>query len=628
MADGNLSLSLSNKGSVGGFSLKNVISKPTTNTFGSQGIKSNAKNLSNVNTTQVNKVAKNAKVEPPSTDREKAPLHNTVYPSTPPPILVNDILGKRHTYQYGTTKEEALNTTLGNGWQQALAWNVLDGLVQGTALLATGGASATFTVGSRTFTTLNVGRQAVIGVKAGFSTLRYRYDPTQQSGPVPNSWGYSLALGLGGQFKFGNFSDIIGDFASESSFLYKLAHTSEHWHHWAHKNSLGILNDYGKVTLGGFQFGVSNLYQSFGLDNLEKQWFTGTGLYKNKFNTTPKLYSLQMKKGDGNVLGSNDYYGNRYYTTSDTKAASQNADLDRQASEINVTAGRSGTAYDRYLSRDAKIKAEGLNFLGEYVYEHQNKGIFLQEQITENRTWIQNYNWQVKENLVNGDIFQKVSALAEIVSGVAIGRNLFTGVRNLLYFGRSVVNTGTATVVQPFASTAYDIQLALAVNAAITDPTKKPEKGKQIVKALGAKELYIKQTRGLKGKSLRLATEDEMRNAFGIDTYEYDFSLDTKRNIEAEAKKDKVNKTIYDKRAELQKQLANLKKQHEASFMGLFAKPWTPAETEELDRLNFWIKTYNENIAIVENAVRRIPPKRSVETPQAPSWMKSAKKFN
>ena len=629
MADGNLSFSLSNKGGVGGFSLKNVISKPTTNTFGSQGFKTNTKNVSNVNTKQVSKVTKAAKVEPPPSDEEKVPIHDIVYPSTPPPTLVDDILGKTHTYQYGTTKEEALNTTLGYGWQSKMVWNIGDGVVQGLALAATGGAS-TVAFGGRTFNVLNNSRRALIGVKAGFSTLRYRYDPAQQSGPVPNSWAYSLALGLGGQIKFGNFYDLTKGMLSEGSFLYKLAHTSHQWHHFTEENNFSLFNNYGDRTIFGATFKVTNLYNSFGLDNLEKQWFTGTGLYKGKFNTTPKLYSLQMQSGDGNLLGTKNAYGTLDFRNNRDfiEANWQNAALDEEKSQIDVTSGKSGTAYDRYLSRDAQNAAMKMNWLGDYVYEHENKRIFLEEQIAENRTWIQNYNWEVKENLVNGNIFEKVSALAEIASGVALARNLFTGARNLLYFGRSVINTGTATVVQPFASTVYDIDLAFAVNNAITDPTKKPEKGKQIVKALGAKELYIKQTKGLKGKSLRFATEDEMRNALGIKTYEYDFSLNTKRDIEAEAKKDKVNKTIYDARAKLQKEYEELKKQHNSSFMGIFAKPWTPEENERRDYLVGWIKTYNETIAIIENGIRRTPQKVSVETKKQASVMQNVKKFN
>jgi hypothetical protein len=630
MADGNLSLSLSNKGSVGGFSLKNVISKPTTNTFGNQGFKANTKNISNVNTKQVSKVTKAAKVEPPPSGEEKAPIHDVVYSSTPPPpTVVNDILGVPQVYAYGTTKEQALNQSLGPGWQSKIVWNLADGFVQGLTLLGTGGAS-TVAFAGRTFDRLNVSRQALLGVKAGFSTLRYRYDPAQQSGPVPNSWGYSFALGLGGQIKFGNIADILGKYGDHGSKLYKLAHTSHHWHEWAQENNISLFNNYGKVSLFGGTFGVTNLYNSFGLDNLEKQWFTGSGLYKGRFNTTPPLYSLQMKIGDGNLLGAEFAYGTLDFRNNRDfiEANWQNAALDEEKSQIDVTAGKSGNAYQRYLSRDAQNAAMKMNWLGDYVYEHENKRRFLEEQIAENRLWIQNYNWEVKENLINGDIFQKVSALAEIVSGVAIGRNLFTGARNLLYFGRSVINTGTTTVVQPFASTAYDIDLAFAVNNAITDPTKKPKVGKQVVKALGVKELYVNQTKGLKGKSLRFATQDEIRNALGIKTYEYDFSLNTKRDIEAEAKKDKVNKTIYDARAKLQKEYEDLKKQHNSSFMGIFAKPWTPEENERRDYLVGWIKTYNETIAIIENGIRRTPPKNSVETPKQPSWMQKAKKFN
>ena len=126
-----------------------------------------------------------------------------------------------------------------------------------------------------------------------------------------------------------------------------------------------------------------------------------------------------------------------------------------------------------------------------------------------------------------------------------------------------------------------------------------------------------------------------MREFLGVDTYELASTGKSngnvfanpwqKRNIEEEAKKIKSNKAIYDKRAELQKELTTLKKQHEASFMGIFAKPWTPQETERLDFLNGWIKTYNETIAIIENGVRRTPPKNSVETPKQPTWIKMGK---
>ena len=617
MADGNLSFSLSNKGGGGGFSLKNLSSKPLTNTFGNQGFKDNSKNVSNVNTKLASKVTKTAKVEPPLKGEEKAPLHDRVYSSTPPPTLVDDILGRTQTYEYGMTKEEALNSSLGYGWEQKFAWNIVDGFAQGLSLAATGGAS-TVLLGGRTFNVLNNSRRALLGVKAGISTLRYRYDPAQQSGPVPNSWTYSLALGLGGQLKFGNFYDLTKGMLSEGSFLYKLAHTSHKWHHFTEENSFGLMNNYGEKTIFGATFKFTNLYNSFGLDNLEKQWFTTTGLYKGNFGKTPNLYSLQMKQGDGNLLGSvNDFYGTLDFKNNQSfiTAKLQNDALDKEKAKIDITSGKDGNAYDRYLSRDAQIKAMGLNWLGDYVYEHENKRQFLEEQFNENRTWIQNYNWEVKENLVNGDIFQKVSALAQLASGATLAANLFTGARNLLYYGRSVINIGTTTVVQPFASTAYDIDLALAVNNAITDPTKKPKIEKKVVKALGVKELYIEQTKGLKGKTIRLATQEEMRNAYGIQTYDWDPSLNRKRNIEEEAKKNTVNKRVYDARAKLQKEYEDMKKQHEASFMGIFKKPWTPEEKERLDFVTGWIKTYNETIAIIENGIRRTPPKKSVETP-------------
>ena len=97
MADGNLSLSLSNKGTPSSFSLKQLnTSKLINNTFGTQGFKANAKNVSNVNSQQIGNLTNAAKVEPPASGEKKAPLHDIVYSSTPSPTLVNDILGKSH----------------------------------------------------------------------------------------------------------------------------------------------------------------------------------------------------------------------------------------------------------------------------------------------------------------------------------------------------------------------------------------------------------------------------------------------------------------------------------------------------------------------------------------------------
>jgi hypothetical protein len=649
MAD--LSLSLSNKGKPGAFSLSSInSSKLTNNTFSTSGFKPNTKNLSNVNPTRVNSITKSTTEKKVTNNEDKAPLHDEVFPSSPSPeggYEVTDLLGRRHTIKPGVTSDEALDIILGKNWVSRNLWNIVDGTVQGLSIYATGGASQ-LVVGGRAWMSIQAARRSLLGIKAGMSTLRYYYDPSQSNGH-PNSFVYSLALGFGGQIKFGNISDALSGLVAKNSILYKLAHTSHDWHDFANTNSIqsfslkttlggrfyrggqfipgGDRAPIGGAIYGGLKVGFNNIYYNQGLDNLEKQWFTATALYKGKAFKSPYQYQIEHGGTDESHGGSNDYYTqlgraqisaevrNNIYTETQNK-------LDSESENIQFAAGKFGTAYDRYVSRDLKNKAEGLNFLGNYVAEHKNKGIYLSEQIEENRLWIQNYNWEVKEQILNGNLFEKAKGIASLPG--LIGSNLTTGAQNLIYLARGLVNSGTTTVVAPIGGLAYDTYMMAMIKLAIKDPVADPKVTKQVTKALGTKELYVKQTAVLKGnKNLRLPTENELREFYGVSTYEYENAPTTqngfttqyqRRNIEKEAKLDKGNKALYDRRDAMQKELAALKKEHEAGWV--FTKKWTDAENARQEYLTGWIKTYNESIAIIENRIRSTPPKTSVETPK------------
>jgi hypothetical protein len=196
MAD--LSLSLTNKGKPGGFNLSNInASKLITNTFGTQGFKPNAKNTSNVNSKEVHKVTKADKKEQPASGEEKPPLHDEVFPSSPSPqggYDVTDLLGRRHTIKPGVTSDEALDTILGKHWLSRDLWNIGDGIIQGLAIEATGGASQLI-IGGRAWMSIKTARKALIGVKGGVSTARYYLDPSQSpKHGDPNGLIYSLGL--------------------------------------------------------------------------------------------------------------------------------------------------------------------------------------------------------------------------------------------------------------------------------------------------------------------------------------------------------------------------------------------------------------------------------------------------
>lgn len=623
MADGNLSFSLSNKGGGGGFNLNSLGSKPTINTFGNQGFKPNTKNVSNVNKKDVHTVTKAAKVNPPASGKEKPAAHDEVFPSSPSPqggYEVTDLLGRRHTIKPGVTSDEALDTILGKNWLSRDLWNVGEGIVQGLAIEATGGASQ-LVIGGRAWMSIKTARRALIGVKGGVSAARYYLDPSQSHGD-PNGLIYSLGLGFGGQIKFGNIYDGLAGLVEKESTLYKLAHTSHTWHHWADKNSLRLGSSYNVTSYEGYSlkkglklnsfsalsdfkstqsFEVNNLYFNFGLDNLEKQWFTATNLYKGKAFKSP--YQYQMENGGGEHHGeSGDYY---------TKAMNkQNEKLDSEVEEIAISVGKYGTAYDRYVSRENAYKAEGMNLLGNAVGEQRNKGQYLSEVMDENRVHIQTENWEVKNQIVNGNLFEKVKGIASLPS--VLTDNILFGAENITYGARGLINAGVESVLTPFGDLIYDVWMLGMVKLTVKDPATTTKVKKQEKKANGTTTLYI-QSDSYKMKMKQQERDAEIYSG----TFKANEAARMKKVLtlsKEQMNKIAANKPLYDKRAQLQNQLNAIKKEHEASFLGLFKKPWTEAEYEEVNRLSGWIKTTNELIAIAEG--RTTPQKNSVETPK------------
>lgn len=617
MAD--LSLSLTNKGKPGGFSLSNInASKLTTNTFGTQGFNVNAKNTSNVNSKEVHKVTKAGKKEKPASDEEKPPEHNEVFPSSPSPqggYDVTDLLGRRHRIFGGKTSDEALDDILGKNWLSRDLWNVGEGIVQGLAIEATAGVSQLI-IGGRAWMSIQAARRALIGVKAGVSSARYFLDPSQSHGD-PNGLLYSIGLGIGGQIKFGNLHDAVDGLVSHNSSLYKLAHTSHIWHEWAAKNSLSLSFDKSYNINSGFDFGkgvtlkslsslsdykfntslrVNNLYNNFGLDNLEKQWFTATNLYKGKAFKSP--YQYKMEKYGAHYGEKDDYYGKI------------NSKLDSELENIEVSAGKFGTAYDRYVSRENEYKAEGMNFLGNAVGEQRNKGQFLSEVMDENHIHIQTDNWLIKEQIVNGNLYEKTLGIISLPGQTAA--NLLVGAQNLTYAARGFVNSAVETVVTPFGELVYDAYMYALIKLTVKDPATTTKVKKQEKKANGTTTLFI-NSKSYQFKMLQQQRDAEMYSG----TYKTNEMARLKKALSlSKEQMDKIasNKVLYDRRAELQKELSTLKKEHESGWV--FTKPWTDNELTRAKYLTNYIKQYNELIQAAENFGRTTPSKVSVETPK------------
>jgi hypothetical protein len=615
----NLSLSLTNKGKPGGFSLSNInSSKLTTNTFGTQGFKANTKNTSNVNSKEVHKVTKADKKEQPASGEEKPPAHDEVFPSSPSPqggYDVTDLLGRRHTIKPGVTSDEALDTILGKHWLSKDLWNVGEGIVQGLAIEATGGASQLI-IGGRAWMSIKTARRALIGVKAGVSSARYYLDPSQSHGD-PNGLFYSMGLGIGGQFKFGNLYDGLDGLVSHNSSLYKIAHTAHDWHYWSGKNRISA-GYYGPIQIGnrydftkgislknfsdlskfkqGTSLTVDNLFFSFGADNLEKQWFTATNLYKGKAFKSP--YQYKMEKYGAHYGEKDDYYGKI------------NSKLDSELEDIEVSAGKFGTAYDRYVSRENEYKAEGMNFLGNAVSEQRNKGQFLKEVMDENHVHIQTDNWLLKEQILNGNLYEKTLGIISLPGQTAA--NLLVGAENIGYAARGFVNSAVETVVTPFGELAYDAWMYAMVKLTVKDPATTTKVKKQEKKANGTTTLFIKSD------SYQAKMNQQVRDAeIYSGTYKTNEAARMKKTLTlSKEQMDKIaaNKKLYDNRAALQKELNALKKEHEKGW--IFTKPWTDAELDRAKYLTGWIKTYNEFIQIAEGGGRTTPSKVSVETPK------------
>jgi hypothetical protein len=250
-----------------------------------------------------------------------------------------ELTGKKHIVQGGF--DDAQKQVLGEHWQRNTTIQLVDGFVQGAALYFSGGTSAILRTGAKTIAT-NIARNELIAeggllvAKGLSSSINYHYVGTGGHG---YDWGESLLYGFGGQIKFGNLAAFQKAFKAES-FMYKLAHTSHEWHKWAHHSSQNLLGKFGNanfklITLGDgtvVRIDASDLYTSFGFDQLEKQWLTGLALYKGKFGQTS--YEYQIRNGGHSAEGGLEHSE----TTTEHEEAGL-VDSSRKYLETNINAG-------------------------------------------------------------------------------------------------------------------------------------------------------------------------------------------------------------------------------------------------------------------------------------------------
>ena len=251
-----------------------------------------------------------------------------------------ELTGQKHVVQGGF--EEAQKQVLGEHWRRNTTIQLVDGFVQGATLYFSGGTSAILRTGAKTIAT-NIAKKELIAeggllvAKGLSSSINYHYVGTGGHG---YDWGESLLYGFGGQIKFGNLAAFQKAFKAES-FMYKLAHTSHEWHHWAAHSSQNLLGKFGKtgnfklITLGDgtvIRIDASDLYTSFGFDQLEKQWLTGTALYKGKFGMSS--FEYQIRNGGHSAEGGLEH--------SETPTEHEEAglvDSSRKYLETNINAG-------------------------------------------------------------------------------------------------------------------------------------------------------------------------------------------------------------------------------------------------------------------------------------------------
>lgn len=251
-----------------------------------------------------------------------------------------ELTGQKHRVEGGF--EDAQKQVLGEHWQRNTTIQLVDGFVQGAALYFSGGTSAILRTGAKTIAT-NIARNELIAeggllvAKGLSSSINYHYVGTGGHG---YDWGESLLYGFGGQIKFGNLAAFQKAFKAES-FMYKLAHTSHEWHNWAAHSSQNLLGKFGKtgnfklITLGDgtvVRIDASDLYTSFGFDQLEKQWLTGLAVYKGKSGQTS--FEYQIRNGGHSAAGGLEHSE----TTTEHEEAGL-VDSSRKYLETNINAG-------------------------------------------------------------------------------------------------------------------------------------------------------------------------------------------------------------------------------------------------------------------------------------------------
>jgi hypothetical protein len=247
-----------------------------------------------------------------------------------------------------------------------------------------------------------------------------------------------------------------------------------------------------------------------------------------------------------------------------------------------------------------------MNILGNIVGEQRNKGQYLSEVMDENHIHIQNTNWLVKDQIVNGNLWQKTAGLLSL-PGLAL-ENTEVGVKNIIYGARGLVNSAVETVVTPFGDLLYDAWMWGAVKLAVKEPDANHKVTKQEKHANGTTTLHVNTVQDYYDKQKAQHWEYDK---FG-GRVEKPLKLNiTNQDMEA------INsgKPLYDARNKLQKELNALKKEHEKGW--IFTKPWTDEEISKAKWLAGNIQTYNEAIESHEQFYKNFPPKKvSVETPR------------
>ena len=323
--------------------------------------------------------------------------HNSLY--NKPTLQRETITGKKYNVPYGMSMDEVNKIIFGDEYVYHTGLKLGNSVVQGAAILSTGGTS-TFLV-----------QGGILAIKA----LSQAVVENQVNGKSVST---SLMYGGLGSIKLGALAAFKPGLKNAGRITSIVVETSDKWHHYADKWSFQTLPMMRQEYLNG-KYKFDAIFTSFGLSQAEKRFATGKNVYK--------AFSPHKKSNDESISNADALHN------SETNENYKN----QNPTQKNIE--KVASAQDRYLKK-LNQNDPNRNIIGQKVDAFRAFSLMLDESILENKKYVMEYNNYQNDLLTKGSFTNKMEAATNLPFQIKLNVIApFANVSNAI--GSTLINT-------------------------------------------------------------------------------------------------------------------------------------------------------------------------------------------